>query len=88
MARQQKIPGTERTKHADIEKAADHYAEIRDERMELTEREGKAQESRLAAMKKHGIESYKLDDGREVFVEHGDDKVKVRKPKAPREDDE
>ena len=84
MAKQEKIPGTERTQHADIESAADHYAEVRDERMEWTERETKAQATHLGAMKKHGLTSYKMDDGREVFIEPSEEKVKVRKPAPPR----
>lgn len=80
-AEQTELKGMERKRIADIEKAANDYAETRDERMELTEAEVQSQGKLLATMRKHNLTKYRLDDGRVVRVEEGEAKVKVTKPK-------
>jgi hypothetical protein len=76
--KQDALPGMKQATHADIERAASSYSQARDERMELTEAEVKRQQALLVAMKKHGLEKYKLEDGRVVEIVAGDEKVKVR----------
>ena len=83
MARRQlQIAGTERPVHNDIEKAAEAYREVRDDRMEMTKREKQKQLELLAVMKAHKISRYKYDDqeGEELLVQVDEEpKVKVRK---------
>lgn len=89
--KQTKLPGTGRTTedvHPDIEEAATKYVEVRDERMELTKREVKAQAALLAAMKHHKLTKYRCD-GEELDVEivAKDEKVKVKRVEGAGDDD-
>ena len=83
---QTQIPGTERKVHKDVRDAAETYREVRDERMELTEREVEAKADLMAAMKKHGLQKY-VDEDAEIEAEivPGEETVKVRKWKAPKD---
>ena len=66
-----------------MEDAAESYAEIRDQRMELTESEVSAKATLLAVMKKHNLKSYKdKGAGLYVMIEEGEDNVKVKKLQA------
>lgn len=80
-AKQTRLPGTARTDvHPDIEEAAQKYVEVRDERMELTKREVKAQAALLAAMKAHKLTKYRVDaEDLDVEIVAKDEKVKVKR---------
>lgn len=81
-SKQTRIPGTEQKKVPEIERAADHYVDVRDKRMELTEAEVDAKDKLLAAMRKHGLDVYHLEDAEPplvVTVLPGEATVKVRK---------
>jgi len=86
--RQAKLPGTEPAEHPDVVNAAEAYVEVRDQRCEMSKRESERAGVLLAAMKKHGLSTYALEDGSRVEVVPGADKVKVRKPRDEAEDDE
>ena len=78
------LPGMERKGIKEIEKLADRYAEIRDERMALTESEVDAKAKLIDAMHKHNQTEYVFeDDGYTVTVEikATDETVKVRRKK-------
>lgn len=60
-----------------IDVAADKYVEIRDTRMEWTEKECKARDNLVAKMKEHGLSMYRYGD-HEVVLKEGDPKVKVK----------
>lgn len=75
-------PGVSRPKVPAIEKAAEAYVGVRDQRMELTEREVLLKKELRDLMIKHGLKLYPLDDGKQVVIEPGEDEVKVKKPKT------
>ena len=78
--KQTEIPGVERKKVAELDRAAELYVEARDERMELTEKEVAARDALIAVMKKHSLSIYKDDDASPPLVVTlipGEDKVKV-----------
>jgi hypothetical protein len=75
--RQQRLPGTDDNKIADLEAAAENYAEVRDERMALLKQEVDLQESLLKLMKKHDRVSYRRD-GIKITVVEKSEKVRVR----------
>ncbi len=81
IARQARLPGTEDAKIEALHSAALDYAEIRDERMELTEREVKLKDRLLGLMKSHKKETYHYGPVT-VTVLHEDETVKVRVAKA------
>lgn len=74
------IEGMEPARIEAIEKAAEAYADIRNERMELTETEVKRKQTLIDVMKKHQQKLYRFDD-HEVELVPGEDSVKVRKVK-------
>lgn len=79
---QQEIPGTERKKIAAVERAANAYREVRDERMELTKKEVEKRTKLAEVMQENGITIYKFDgdDGEPLIVEiDTTTKVKVKK---------
>jgi hypothetical protein len=78
------LPGMEDRSIHELDDVAEQYAEIRDQRMELTEREHTLKGLTLKLMKKHGKTIYR-HDGIEITVVPGEDDVKVRVKKA--EDD-
>lgn len=65
--------------------AADSYEEIRNERMELTEREVSAQFTLIEAMKKHGLTEYNYEttsgQRKRCYVLPGEPKAKVQQIK-------
>lgn len=75
------IPGTERERIEELEKAGQAYKNARDERMECTEEEVKCKARLRELLVKYSLEKYKLDSGDVAEIVHGDDDVKVRKPK-------
>ena len=90
-AKQMKIPGTERKSIPEIEKAADKYRSVRDERMALTKKEAIEQTNLVNIMKKHDVSHYIFedDDGEEAEVKIVDSvKAKVKKVRAGDGDDE
>lgn len=56
--KQTTIEGTQRKAIPAIRKAAETYVEIRDERMEFTEREVEANEKLVQVMVKHDVTDY------------------------------
>jgi len=75
--------GVERKSIMEIERAADEYADVRDERMRFTELETEAQAKLVAAMHKHKLTKYRYD-GKTVEVE-AKEKVKVKRDKRNEE---
>lgn len=84
--RQTEIPGTKRAMHKDVAKKAAELFEVRQQRMELSEEEGRLAGELIALMKKHGIDEY-TEDGMTVTVVTPEEKVKVRKRADPDEDE-
>lgn len=78
---QTELPGVERKREPEIERAALAYVAGRDERMQATEDEADLARKLLAAMKKAGRVTYRMDDDRIVRVVPTGEKVSVRKPK-------
>jgi hypothetical protein len=79
--KQTELPGVERTRVPEIEKAATLYAEARDERMGATEVEVKRKSTLLSALKRHRLTNYRLDDGRVAEIVPSEETVKVRAAK-------
>lgn len=94
--RQNELPGMERKKVAEINKAAEEYVEIRDARMQMTKREVQSKAALLATMKKHEYAVYEdleADPPLRVEVKAGEDKLRVRQidgteAEAPEEKEE
>jgi hypothetical protein len=80
-ARSTPLPGMEDRGIKALDDVADNYADIRDERMDLTRREHELKVLALKLMKKHDKTIYK-HDGIEITVIPGEDDVKVRVQKA------
>lgn len=75
--RQARLPGTEDPEIEELESAAEEYADIRDQRMELTKEEVRLQSGLLAAMKKYNKTSY-VHDGYDLKLVAEKEKVRVR----------
>jgi hypothetical protein len=92
MARTKKqlpIPGTEKETIEELDAAAEAYADARDERMQLTERESEAKEALVSVMKKHGLEVYRDENAVPpliVTLIPGEDRVKVSRAKEEGEE--
>lgn len=74
--------GFKQKKNAKIEKAAEKYEEVRDERMELTESEVSAKQALLMAMHEEKLDKYRYQgsDGKMRLVEVlPSEKVRVKK---------
>jgi hypothetical protein len=71
----------------EVELAADAYYDAMMDRCELSTKEKETQGVLQEVMKKHGLTLYKMPDGRTCVVE-GSTKVRIHKPKAPKERDE
>jgi hypothetical protein len=84
--RQEVIPGMGDAKIAAIENAALDYAEIRDERQELSQSEAELKQKLMDLMHKAGKEEYKRN-GIHVWIEVKEETVKVR-VKATEDTDE
>lgn len=90
VARQAKIPGTERAKLKEVDAAAEAYVAARDARMKKTEKEVEAKEALIGVMKKHELSVYKDEDASPpliVTLTPGKDKVKVTQADDDAEDD-
>lgn len=83
-AKQTEIPGMEDRGLEDLNSAARDYAEVRDERMELTERESGLKAQLLGLMNKHNKKSY-VFDGIEIHIVPGEETVKVKVRSEPKE---
>jgi hypothetical protein len=75
--KQDRLPGTEDAAIAELESAAESYAETRDERVALLAEEVEQKASLLMLMKKHHKEHYE-HNGVIVDIVHEDETVKVR----------
>jgi hypothetical protein len=73
----QALPGLEDHAIKPLEDVAESYAEIRDARMELTQREHETKSLALKLMAKYGKTIYR-HNGVEIVVVPGEDDVKVR----------
>ncbi len=62
-----------------LDRMADELAEVRGERMRLTERETNLADLLLIKMKEHGLKTYTTSQGKKVDVV-STDKIKVRRP--------
>lgn len=78
--KQTTIPGATSAVFQDIEDAALAFTEVRDQRMDLAEPEAERKAELAAVMKRHGLASYTMLDGRVVTCKAKDD-VHVRTPK-------
>ena len=77
LARQPQLPGVQDNRVASLENAALNYAEIRDQRQELTKQESDLKQSLLKLMHKLHRTEYKRD-GISITVEVEQETVKVR----------
>lgn len=82
----QALPGMEDSVIKPIEDAAAEYADVRDERMQLTESETALKAKLLKLMHQHGKAVYKRGDI-EVRVVPQDETIKVRVKKAREDED-
>lgn len=75
------LPGMERKAIKEIEKLADEYAELRDDRMAVLKNEVDAKAKLIDAMHRNGVNTYEFeDDGETVTVElKSEEKVKVKR---------
>jgi hypothetical protein len=85
-AKQRRLPGTENSAIQELEDAAAQYADIRDQRMELTKSEAVLKGSLLVMMKAHKKKSY-TRDGISIEIIPENEKVKVRIKKDKEEDE-
>lgn len=75
---QPRLPGTEDSKIQELQDAALEYAEIRDQRMELSKQEAPLKEKLLSLMKKNKLKHYHFANVEiTVVVEEETVKVKV-----------
>ena len=84
-AEQKHIEGLEPVRIPAIDKAAEKYEAIRDQRQSLTADEVEAKDDLLGLMKEHELTTYTYDS-KVVEVIHLDETVKVRPFKAPKLD--
>lgn len=71
------MPQMEDPQIEELEGSAENYADIRDQRMELTKEETRLKTELLGLMKKHGKSSY-VHDGYDIKVIVESEKLKVR----------
>ena len=83
--REAALPGMEDHAIRPLEDVAKRYAEIRDERMELTKEETQLKKSALALMKKYDKTIYR-HAGITITVIQGEEDVKVRVQKADKDE--
>lgn len=86
-AKQGFLPEMEPLRIAELDDAAETYADLRDRRMATGLKEQEAQAELMALMKKHKLKTYTLPDGRKVEVVPGEEKVKVRKPEKEKDEE-
>jgi phosphate starvation-inducible protein PhoH len=82
----QALPGLEDHAIKPLEDAAELYAEIRDQRMELTQREHELKINALKLMHQYKKTIYR-HNGVEITLVHGEDDVRVRVKKAGNDDE-
>ena len=75
------LPGMEDRAIRALEEVAEKYADIRDQRMQLTEDEHALKQHAMALMRKHGKTIYK-HNGVEILIVPGEDDIKVKVKKA------
>lgn len=75
--RAQRLPGMEDAGFPELEKLAEEYADVRDQRMELTKQESTMNADLLALMKKHDKSEYHHQDVH-VWIKSKDERVKVK----------
>jgi hypothetical protein len=78
--KQTKLPGTVPPRIAAIDRAADAYVDVRDERMKLTKTETERKSALIVTMKQAGQRVYRGGSGSDVYVVtliEGAEKVKV-----------
>lgn len=80
------LPGMENLRIPALEAVGREYADIRDDRMELTRRESEVKEKALRLMKQYGKTVYRRN-GLEIRLVTGEDDIKV-KVKAPKDDED
>src|SRR5688572_4730634 len=78
-------PGVEQKQIIEIDEIADEYVVARDERMAQLEKEVAAKARLKAVMVKHTLKVYDYD-GYIVEIEPGEETIKVKKKKTPREE--
>jgi hypothetical protein len=76
------LPELEHRAIPELEDAAHAYADLRDQRMELTQREHALKVQTTSLMKKHGKTVYR-HDGIEILLEQPEETVKVRVTREP-----
>lgn len=84
MKKQKELPGMERKTIKEVDDAAEHYVDVRDERMALTEKETAAKDALIDVMKRNKLKVYKNDStvpALTVILTEGDFNVKVQKAK-------
>ena len=77
----------EQPKLADVSKAAEQYAAVRDHRMELTREEVKKHDALLATMRAHDLTVYR-DPDNDLLATLIEGKAKVKVKKAGEDDEE
>jgi len=77
-----RLPGMEDAGIVELEKLAEEYAEVRDERMALSKREGEMQDDLLALMKKHNKTEYHHEEVH-CWIKAKEERVKVRIGELP-----
>lgn len=87
MAKQARLPGTEDSKIQELHDAASEYADIRDQRQQLTTQEVDLKAKLLKAMKKHKKTEYDFD-GVHIELVTEEETVKVRIKKASDDEEE
>lgn len=80
--RQTRLPGMEDAGIRELENQAENYADVRDQRMELTRQESQLSVDLLAMMKKHGKTEYHHAEVH-VWVKVTEEKVKVKIGELP-----
>lgn len=82
---QTEIPGTERPSNPEVEEAAEEYRLLRDQRMQLSEKEGQAKAALLEKLKAHNLTSYRYADQdgveRKIMIQEKEN-VKIAKVKT------
>lgn len=77
-AKQGKLPGMVPEPIAAVEKKAEALRQVRLDRMDLTQREVKAQDDLLKVMREHKVKEYRIDNT--IFiVTPGKDRVKMKR---------
>jgi hypothetical protein len=75
--KQRRLPTMEDPAIEELEDSAENYADVRDQRMELTREESRLKEELLGLMKKHKKTSY-VHDGYDIKVIVESEKLRVR----------